>query len=93
MFEPLPLPWELSPGAEPPLEGSSHLEDLSVKWLWRERGETAPVSIESSLKNDRKIELPICFFVLSVGVVGFVSIGGGRGRGGGDRLGSGMVIG
>lgn len=34
MFGPLPLPWEPSPDAEPVLPaGSSHREDLSVKWL------------------------------------------------------------
>lgn len=38
MFDPLPLPWEPSPEAEPPLPaGSSHREGLSVKWL-RKKG-------------------------------------------------------
>lgn len=37
MLEPLPLPWEPSPEAERSLPpGSSHRDDLSVKWL-RER--------------------------------------------------------
>ena len=60
MFEPLPLPWELSPGAEPPLEeGSSHLEDLSVKWLRRGRGERPAVSMELSLQDDGKLQRSI----------------------------------